>query len=132
VVSWRAGLYAAAASIPRLASFKLLVDLRGYEVATMDPAVHKVQREVIPNFLSSYHFRTGFIEFFGVKGEVVRNHEDIHCLAVAHIHHEGPKLDLYRKTLSREEESFFSSLPEAEAWISAMPVQLRPLEKHST
>lgn len=130
VVAWRAGLHAAAASIPRLASFRLLVDLRGYEVAAMDPAVHKVHREVIPLFLSCHHFRSGFIDFFGVKGDIDRRHGDIRCLAVAHVHHEGPKMDLYRKTLSRQDENFFSSLSEAEAWITAQSGQFQPLEKN--
>ena len=131
VVAWRAGLYAAAAAIPRLAAFKLLADLRGYEAAEMDPPVHKVQREVIPLFLSTYHFRTGFIDFFGVKGDIVRYREEAHCVGVAHVHHDGPKMDLYRQTLGREDESFFSALPEAEAWISGLPIQAKPLERNS-
>jgi hypothetical protein len=128
VVSWRAGLYAAAAAIPARTVFKLLVDLRGYQVGSMDPSVHKVQRDVIPLFLATYHFRTGFIDFFGVKGEVIPIKEDARCIAVAHVHHEGPKVELYRQTLGRENETFFSQIQEAEAWISATPLGLRPAE----
>jgi hypothetical protein len=130
VVAWRAGLYAAAASIPRLSSFKLLVDLRGYEVSVMEPSVHKVQREIVPIFLATYHFRTGFIDFFGVKGDTVRYREEAHCRGVAHVHHDAPKMELYRQTLGRDDESFFSSLPEAEAWIASVPLEPKPLEKH--
>jgi hypothetical protein len=131
VVSWRAGLYAAAAAIPRHGAFKLLVDIRGYQVAQTDPAVHKVQREVIPLFLATYHFRTGFIEFFGVKGEVVPVKEDARCMAVAHVHHESGKMELYRQTLGRENEGFFSQIQEAETWIASMPLSFRSLERTS-
>lgn len=131
VVSWRAGLYAAAASIPRGAAFKLIVDARGYSVADIDPSVHKVQREVIPLFLATYHFRTGFIDFFGVKGEVVAAKEDARCMAVAHVHHECPKMELYRQTLGRADENFFCLIQEAESWITPIPLQVRPLENAS-
>lgn len=130
VVSWRAGLYAAAALIRRGTSFKLLVDIRGYDVAAIDPSVHRVQREVIPIFLASHHFRTGFIDFFGVKGEISPSKEDALCTAVAHLHHEETKMNLYRQTLGRNVENFFSDLPEAEAWLVDMPWRMdEPLER---
>lgn len=130
VVSWRAGLYAAAAVIRRGSSFKLLVDIRGYDVASTDPSVHKVQREVVPIFLAAHHFRTGFIDFFGVKGDVSPSKEDAICVAVAHLHHEEPKMNLYRQALGREVENFFSDLPEAESWLSDFPWrQDEPLER---
>jgi hypothetical protein len=130
VVSWRAGLYAAAAVIRRGTSFKLLVDIRGYDVAATDPSVHKVQRDVIPIFLAAHHFRTGFIDFFGVKGDLSPSKEDAVCVAVAHLHHEESKMHLYRQTLGRDVESFFSDLHDAENWLMDMPWrQDEPLER---
>lgn len=122
VVTWRAGLYAAAALIPARSAFKLLVDIRGYQVGDIDPSVHKVQREVIPLFLATYHFRTTFIDYFGVKGEVVPIKEDARCTAVAHVHHDESKMGLYRQTLGRELEAFFHQIQDAEAWIQALPL----------
>ena len=123
VVSWRAGLSAAAAIMPRGASFKLLVDIRGYDVAKTNPTVHKVQREVVPIFLVAHSFRTGFIEFFGVKEDFVSSRKDAFCQAVAHLHHEEAKMNLYRQTLGRKVENFFSDLPEAETWLAELPWQ---------
>lgn len=131
VVAWRAGLYTAAAGIPRDTPFKMLVDIRGYSVTDMDPTVHKVQREVIPLFLAGHHFRTGFIDFFGVKGEITASRDNATCLAVAHVHHDCPKMELYRQTLGREEEAFFCQLPEAESWLSGFARNGRPLPEAS-
>lgn len=131
VVAWRAGLYAAAAGIPGDKAFKLLVDTRGYDPAEIEPAVHKVQREVIPLFLATHHFRTGFIEFFGVKGTVIASRKDAPCLAVAHVHHDGPKMDLYRQAMGRLEEDFFCLNQEAEAWLAGISLETRSLEAAS-
>lgn len=109
----------------------MLVDIRGYSVSDMDPTVHKVQREVIPLFLASHHFRTGFIDFFGVKGEIAASRDNATCLAVAHVHHDCPKMELYRQTLGREEEGFFCQLPEAEAWLSGFSRNDRRLPEAS-
>lgn len=126
VVSWRAGLYAAAACLSRETTFKLLVDTRGYNVAEIDPLVHKVQREVIPLFLATHHFRTGLIEFFGLKGEVTAVDGDARCLAVAHVHHECPRTELYRQAMGRDTENFFCLNQEAEAWLAEIPGSMLP------
>ena len=128
VVAWRASLYIAAARLPRGTHFKLLVDIRGYNVADVEPPVHQVQREVIPIFLANYHYRTGFLDFFGVKWDFGATKEDAYCVAVAHVHNECGKMDLYRQTLGREDEGFSCRLDEAEAWIKDVPSKLSGIE----
>jgi hypothetical protein len=114
---WREELYEMSARIPAASQFKMLVDLRGYEVDRIAREVHQVQREVIPRFLAGYKFRVAFLDLFEV-GELNVPERNAVCVAVAHVHHDCNKMELYDQSLGRPHEHFFCHIADAETWLA--------------
>ncbi len=99
-------------------AFKMIVDLRGYEVR--DLAAHKEMRTVIPLTLADYGFRTALLDVFDPVDLPLRQVRGITCIAVAHVHHDADKMTLYDDRLGRENERFFTDYARADAWIEAI------------
>lgn len=118
VERWSEGLKGEGASIEPGTPFRMLVDIRGYEVAEQDREVHQAQRVVIPNFLAVHGFVVGFFRLFEAEPEVEADPSKGRCVAVAHVHHDCGKMENYNAQLGRDEERFFCDVGEARAWLS--------------
>lgn len=118
VETWRDGLYRAAAMIPEGTRFKMLIDLRGYEVDEIDQEVHKIQRMVLPTFLVEHNHRIAYFKLYPEADEPAVEKRSASCIAVAHVHHDCNKMDLYNTRLSEPGERFFCAIEQAEEWIS--------------
>lgn len=117
VQSWKDSLQRASRQIPKDSVFKMLIDIRGYEVADQDRQVHQVMREVTPLFLASHGFRVGFFDLYQVEPPVSRGDANALCIAVAHVHHDCSKMERYNELLGTSKERFFCDVDDAEAWL---------------
>jgi hypothetical protein len=117
ILNWKSGLYEAAEKIPADSRFKMLIDIRGYEVADIDREAHKVQREVIPIFLAEHDFRAGYLDLFPEVPDIDVAKRGPVCITVAHVHHDCSKMENYNSRFGRENEQFFCDVEAAEQWL---------------
>jgi len=122
---WRDDLYDISTHIPAASQFKMLVDLRGYDVDQIAREVHQVQREIIPRFLAGYKFRVALLDLFEV-GELSVPERNAVCTAVAHVHHDCNKMELYDQSLGRPYEYFFCHIADAETWLAKIEDFITP------
>lgn len=120
VQQWAAALQRALAHLADNTSFKLLVDLHGYEPQQM--SAHKAMRTVIPMTLARYGFRTALLDLFEGADLPLELTRGIRCTAVAHVHHETEKMTAYDHRLGRSNEHFFTAYQQAEAWLRTLPL----------
>jgi len=118
VQRWKESLVRDAASVPDGGTFRLLLDLRGYEPANTD--AHKAMRVVIPLFLADYGFRTALLDLFPGTELPLRNLRGITCTAFANVHHDPTKMSEYERKLARANERFFTDVDEARAWLEGL------------
>ena len=117
VSTWRAGLYAEVDLLADGTSFKLLLDLTGYEPATLD--AHKAMRTVVPCLLLAHGLRPAFLDLFPDKDEpAVRAERGVICVAFANVHHDEAKMARYEETIATANQRFFTSRSAAEDWLS--------------
>ena len=121
VERWRQDLQRTVRRLPREGVFRMLVDVRGYEVADQNRHVHQVMREVIPLFLAAHGFRVGFFDLYQAEPSVGRDAAEALCVAAAHVHHDQAKMERYNELLGTTSERFFSDLAEAAAWLQHTP-----------
>lgn len=121
VGAWAADLEQAGRAIAFAHPFRMIVDIRGYEVAEQDPGVHRLQRLVIPTFLARHGFEVGYFRLFEVENSIAAEAGLARCIAVAHVHHDAGKMALYNERLATPAEAFFTDPEEAEAWIRSAP-----------
>jgi hypothetical protein len=117
VAAWEDDLRRAADEVPEGAEFRALIDIRGYEVADQDRAVHQAMRQVMPTFLARHGFAVGFWGLYGVAPP--EPSRPARCRAVAHVHHDGDKMDRYNELLATATERFFVDRDAASAWLAA-------------
>jgi hypothetical protein len=117
VQHWKESLERDVRNVPDGGTFKLLLDLCGYDPA--DTEAHKAMRVVIPLFLADYGFRTALLDLFPGTELPLRNLRGVTCTAFANVHHDESKMKSYEEKLSRETERFFTDIDEAERWIAA-------------
>lgn len=114
---WSDGLERASREIGSGTPFAMLVDLRGYEVGEQDPEIHRVQREIVPTFLARHGFEVGFFRMYEVENTIPPDPSLGRCVAVAHVHHDRNKLELYNERIATARERFFWDAEEAERWL---------------
>ena len=114
---WKEGLEQMARRISKDETFRMLVDIRGYEVADQEREVHQAMREVVPLFLAAHGFRMGFFDLYEEEPPVGRGETSARCVAVAHVHHDAGKMERYNELLARPAERFFTDADEAERWL---------------
>jgi hypothetical protein len=112
---WVDSLHAALGQIEDNSAFKLLVDLRGYDSATLD--AHKQMRVVVPGVLARHGFRTALLDLFDPVDVPLTRTRGITCVVVAHVHHNADEMAEYDRRLGRANERFFTDLALAERWI---------------
>ena len=117
VAEWRDDLARTAGALPPGDEFRALIDIRGYEVADQDRAVHQVMREVVPTFLARHGFAVGFWRLYDATPPEPTG--AARCRAVAHVHHDGDKMDRYDELLGTVTERFFRDRDAAEAWLAS-------------
>ena len=117
VQAWKDQLEQTSRRIPKEQPFKMLIDIRNYEVADQDREVHQVMREVTPLFLAAHGFVVGFFKLYDVVPPIGRGKENALCIAVAVVHHDAAKMDRYNEILSTPSERFFHAVEEAEEWL---------------
>ena len=98
----------------------MLIDIRGYEVSEQDRELHQAQRAIIPTFLARHGFEVGFFRLFNVENTIAPDPARARCVAAAHVHHDGAKMDLYNQQIATDRERFFRDPAEAEAWLRAV------------
>ncbi|HEX6096444.1 MAG TPA: STAS/SEC14 domain-containing protein [Thermoanaerobaculia bacterium] len=112
---WKESLERDAANVPDGGTFKLLLDLRGYEPADVD--AHKAMRVVIPLFLAGYGFRTALLDLFPGTELRLQNLRGITCTAFANVHHDATKMQSYEESLARGNERYFTDVEAARVWL---------------
>lgn len=115
VREWEAALYTTSRQLPVGSRFQFVDDLRGYEVADQDPAVHQVMRSVTPTFLAAHGFVVGFWRLYDQRPPAPT--EKVACWRVAHLHHDCAKMERYTELLASETERFFCDDTPAVAWV---------------
>ena len=120
VRTWRAGLQAEVDRIPDGTSFKLLLDLTGYEPADLD--AHKEMRMVVPDLLVAHGLRPAFTDLLPEAPEPeLRTERGVVCVAFANVHHDETKMTHYEERIATTTQRFFTSRSAAEAWLATVP-----------
>jgi hypothetical protein len=119
VASWQSTLDDALAQVEEDGSFKLLVDLSGYELHDM--AAHKAMRVVIPQLVAVYGLRPALLDFFPEVEMTVTHTRGISCRAVANVHHDVDKMTEYERIVGRADQRFFTDTEAARAWLLSLP-----------
>lgn len=115
VQEWGASLQEALNEVPDNGSFKIMVDLHGFQAVNFE--VHKAFREIIPHTLSHYGWRVGYLDLFPEANVTLTNNRGIQCKAAVHVHHDETKIRNYDENYSRENERFFIDPTVAKQWI---------------
>jgi hypothetical protein len=116
VDTWHFTLKNAAAKIPDESSFKILVNLYGFEAETT--AVHKKYRTIMPLFLADYGYRIGYLDMFPEAAIQLGTTRGIRCVAMANVHHNADKMNDYQNRFSSEHEQYFTDQEGALRWIT--------------
>ena len=120
VLRWVADLHAALALVPDGGSFRLLLNLHGFDTANL--LAHKAMRHVVPMILAHHGMRPAFVDLFDPQREVpITMERDVRCTAVANVHHDAAKMNRYEQTIAKPDQRFFTDLAEARRWLQARP-----------
>ena len=117
VQMWDERLYTVSADLAPDGRFQFVDDLRGYEVADQDGAVHQLMRSVTPRFLAAHGFAVGFWRLYEQAPPPPTRQP--RCWRVAHIHHDCAKMERYTELLATDTEAFFCDGAQAESWVGA-------------
>ncbi|HEX2046874.1 MAG TPA: hypothetical protein VHF27_03860 [Acidimicrobiales bacterium] len=118
VEAWRAELQGEVDRLPEGTRFRLLLDLTGYEPASLD--AHKAMRTVVPSLLVAHGLRPAFLDLFPEAPEPeLRAERDVVCVAFANVHHDEEKMGRYEERIATANQRFFTSRAAAEAWLRA-------------
>lgn len=102
--------------LPDGTRFKLLLDLSGYEPASID--AHKAMRDVVPSLLIAHGLRPAFVDLFPEAPEpALRTERGVVCVAFANVHHDETKMERYEELIATANQRFFTSRPAAEEWL---------------
>lgn len=116
VAEWVAGLRLAVASVPDGGTFRLLVDLHGYEPASLD--AHRDMRLVVPELLARHGMAPAVAGLFDDAEPVpVTVERGVRCTAMANVHHDPEKMARYADTVGGAHQQFFHDPTAAEAWL---------------
>ncbi len=116
VERWAAELDAQWSALRHDRPFVAVIDIRGYEVAEQDRAVHQRQRVVIPSLLARHGFEVGFFRLLEERNTIPADPDRARPVAVAHVHHDASKMARYNELLGTENERFFTDPDEAAQW----------------
>lgn len=112
---WKDSLHAVMDTIPGNTSFKILVDLHGFEAENTE--VHKEYRAIIPLLLADYGYRIGYLDMFPEATAEMQNKRGVQCVAMANVHHNADKMLDYETRFSKPHEHYFTEPEAALNWI---------------
>lgn len=113
---WREQLRGELEKIPDGTTFRMLLNLHGFEPESID--AHKAMRTVVPEILISHGMRPAYIDLFDEKPEVdIKNSRGILCTAFANVHHDEQKMASYEERIGKPNQKFFNNLASAETWL---------------
>jgi hypothetical protein len=115
IESWRNSLLTAMSSIPAKSTFKMLVDLYGFEADNME--VHKEFRTIIPSLLADYNYRIDYLDMFPEATVELKRTRGISCIAMANVHHNAEKMSDYQTRFGKYHEQYFTESEAALSWI---------------
>jgi hypothetical protein len=118
VQQWKESLDAVFKNIPEHTSFKMLVDLHGFEAESTE--VHKEYRSIIPLLLADYGYRIGYLDMFPEATVELRNIRGIQCVAMANVHHNADKMQDYETRFSKPHEHYITEPDKAMSWIKTL------------
>jgi hypothetical protein len=120
VDAWRRGLQDVIATIPDGSTFRILVNLFGFQ--PLDIAAHKAMRSVVPQLLAQHGMRPALLDLFDGEPElVVTCLRGVRCTACANVHHDATKMQHYHERIGASDQAFLSDLDAAEVWLASAP-----------
>ncbi|TGL97520.1 hypothetical protein EHQ76_14625 [Leptospira barantonii] len=118
VETWEESLKDSLAKIPDNGVFKILINLHGFEAENLE--AHKRFRTVIPQILSDYGWKVGYVNLFEESKQMsFQNMRGIRCLAAVHVHQDATKIDSYEEKFGKENEHFYTDPDRASEWIES-------------
>lgn len=120
VEAWKSSLVSALSLVPDNSSFKILIDLFGFEA--VDTETHKAYRTIVPTLLAAYNYRIGYLDMFPEAEVVLKKERGIVCVAMANIHHNQSKMTDYQNRFSSAHEQYFSDIESGLNWINSIAV----------
>jgi hypothetical protein len=124
VLEWKASLDESVERLPDGSTFKLLVDIRGYE-ASENAEAHRLMREVVPLFLARHGMRPAVLDLFPEATVEVTAARGVICTAFANVHHDEGKMATYEKRLGRDDQRFFTDPIAADEWLRTAGAAMR-------
>jgi len=119
VDNWQQELIDQSKQIPAETQFKLLLDERGYTY--LDKSVHKIKRDVVPQFLAIYGFYLSILpeaEVLWLKKHIAIDEKHRHCSKIAMVHLNQTAMADLQTNYGNESEFYGSDLKEAMKWLS--------------
>ncbi|MBW0434515.1 hypothetical protein HGB47_12895 [Leptospira yasudae] len=118
VEAWEKSLLDSLAQIPDNGTFKIFINLHGFEAANLE--AHKRFRSIIPQILSDYGWKVGYVNLFEEsKSMRFQNLRGIRCLAAVHVHQDETKIGNYEEKFGKENEHFYTDPIRAKNWIES-------------
>jgi hypothetical protein len=117
---WQQSLTTVLGQLEQDTKFKILVDLHGFKASDFE--VHKKFRVVIPKILAEYGWYVGYLRMFPEAELTIRSHQNIYCVAAAHVHQDETKIRNYAENYSMRNEGFFTDTYTARKWIKSVSI----------
>lgn len=118
VEKWEKSLMDSLDKIEDNGVFKIFVNLHGFEAADLN--AHKRFRTIIPQTLSDYGWKVGYVDLFEESKQMsFRNIRGIRCAAAVHVHQDATKIDSYEEKFGKENEHFYTDPFRAAEWIES-------------
>jgi hypothetical protein len=115
-------LHAEVDAVPDGSRVRLLLDLTGYEPASLD--AHKAMRDVVPGVLVRHGLRPAFADLFPeLPDPEVRVERGVVVEAFANVHHDPEKMARYDELIASPTQRFFTDRAEAERWIRGLSLE---------
>jgi hypothetical protein len=120
IETWEASLQEALAQIPDDSTFRILVNIHGFQAADLE--AHKTFRTIVPLTLAAYGWKVGYVNLFEeeAKNLVYTSTRGIKCVAAAHCHQDATKIERYQTRFGRPNEQFFTDPEQARRWLESL------------
>ena len=120
IAAWEASLQEALAQIPDDSTFRILVNIHGFQAADLE--AHKTFRTIVPLTLAAYGWKVGYVNLFEeeAKSMVYTSTRGIKCVAAAHCHQDATKIERYQTNFGRPNEQFFTDPEQAWRWLESL------------
>ncbi|MPR35097.1 hypothetical protein [Salmonirosea aquatica] len=120
IETWEKTFQAALESIPDNGTFKVLVNMYGFEAVDLE--AHKRFRGIVPVTLAGYGWKVGYVDLFPEEAKTMKYTptRGIQCVGAAHVHQDSTKMDLYNTRFGRDTERFFTDPDRAREWIESI------------